>query len=124
MSNSVEKKIICTACPRGCEITIKDKNGELEISGFSCKKGEEYAREEYISPKRILTTTAMIKNGELPLCPVRTEQGIPKGMIFQAMKIISNIIMEAPIEMGDIIIENILNTGINLVSSRNVKMIT
>ena len=52
--------------------------GELIIEGHSCKRGEVYAREEFVSPKRILTTTIRVESGFLPLIPVRSDKLLPK----------------------------------------------
>ena len=119
--SSKEKKIICIACPQGCEIAVKEENGNLILSGYTCKKGEEYALEEYKAPKRILTTTIRVENGLLPLCPVRTTFPIPKDMLFLAMEQISKYKVKAPLIMGQILLENILETGVNIVASRDLR---
>ena len=114
------KDIRCIVCPTGCLVHVENINGELIIEGHSCKRGEEYAREEFITPKRILTTTMRVENGFLPLIPVRSDRPIPKERLRDALKKIAQTLAEAPIKMGDILIENILDLEINIIASRDL----
>ena len=41
----MEKHLTCICCPLGCRITVLlDGNEIANISGNTCKRGEEYAR--------------------------------------------------------------------------------
>ncbi len=115
------KDIRCIICPTGCLIHVENINGELIIEGHSCKRGEEYAREEFVSPKRILTTTMQVENGFLPLVPVRSDNPILKDKLEDALKQIARTKTKAPIKMGDVVIENILGLGINIIASRDLQ---
>lgn len=118
---SEEKKVFrCIVCPTGCEITVENVDGEVKISGFGCKRGEEYAKEEFSAPKRIITATMRVENGFLPIIPVRTEKPIPKESVFDIIKEISSVKVKAPIKVGDILIKNIHDLGINVIASRNM----
>jgi len=99
----------------------KYENGELNAEGYSCKKGKEYAIQEYIDPRRILTTTMKVKNGVLPLIPVRSNLAIPKNKLIDCMNIIANKVAEAPIKMGNVLIPNILNLNIDIIASRDLE---
>ena len=114
------KDIRCIICPTGCLVHVENVNGELIIEGHSCKRGEEYGREEFISPKRILTTTMRVENGFLPLIPVRSENPIPKDKLEETLKEIAKTITQAPIKMGDILLENVLGLDINIIASRDL----
>ena len=114
------KDIRCIVCPTGCLVHVENVNGELIIEGHSCNRGEEYAREEFISPKRILTTTIQVENGFLPLIPVRSDKPIPKDKLKDSLKEIAKLKIKAPIKMGDILIKNILDLDINIVASRDL----
>jgi len=111
-------KVICIECPLSCEVEVIDG---LEVRGNRCKKGEEYAIAEFTNPERTLTTTVRVENGVLPVIPVRSEKPIPKGLIRKCMGELALIRLKAPIKCGDVIIENILNTGIHIISSRDLK---
>ena len=119
-SASVVKVIRCIVCPTGCQIQAIKKGSEIEFEGYTCKRGLEYAQQEYYEPKRILTTTIRVENGFLPLVPVRTDKPILKDKINDALNEIANTQVKAPIEMGDILIENILGLESNIIASRNL----
>jgi CxxC motif-containing protein len=120
--SSVIKTIRCILCPTGCEIDVKKGTGdEVEFEGYTCKRGLEYAKQEYYEPRRVLTTTIRVRNGFLPLVPVRTEKAIPKEKIESALNIIAQKIIDAPIKMGDSLIKNIADTEIDLIASRNLQ---
>ncbi|MFX1502261.1 MAG: DUF1667 domain-containing protein [Promethearchaeota archaeon] len=114
------KDIRCIVCPTGCLVHVEKVNGELIIEGHSCKRGEEYAREEFVAPKRILTTTMRVENGFLPLIPVRSDSPIPKERLEETLKEIAKVITKAPIKMGDILITNVLGLDINIIASRDL----
>ncbi|MFW9971567.1 MAG: DUF1667 domain-containing protein [Candidatus Odinarchaeota archaeon] len=90
------------------------------MEGHSCKRGEEYAREVFIAPKRILTTTMRVKNGFLPLIPVRSDRPNSKERLRDTLIKIAQTVAEAPIKMGDILIENVLGIEINIIASRDL----
>ncbi|MHA1281543.1 MAG: DUF1667 domain-containing protein [Promethearchaeota archaeon] len=120
--SEIVAQIRCIVCPTGCLITVKkDEKGELTFEGYTCKRGLEYAKQEYLEPKRILTTTIRVENGFLPLLPVRTDVPILKDKLNDALNIIAQTIVKAPIKMGDILIENILGLGANVIASRDMK---
>jgi len=114
------KDIRCIICPTGCLVHIENVSGELIIEGHSCKRGEEYAREEFIAPKRILTTTIRVENGFLPLVPVRSDKPIPKEKLEETLKQIAKTIIKAPIKMGDILLKKVLGLDINIIASRDL----
>jgi CxxC motif-containing protein len=114
------KDIRCIVCPTGCVVHVENVNGELIIEGHSCKRGEEYAKDEYIAPKRILTTTMRVENGFLPLIPVRSDKPIPKDKLGETLKEIARKQVGAPIKMGDKLIENVLGLDINIIASRDL----
>ncbi|MBD3229406.1 MAG: DUF1667 domain-containing protein [Candidatus Lokiarchaeota archaeon] len=123
MSEVVDEKFItCIGCPKGCQITVKKfASGEIEAEDYFCKRGEKYAIQEYKNPTRILTTTVKVEGGQLPLIPVRSSEPIPKGKLIDCMKVIAKKSVKAPIEMGDVLIPNILDLNIDIVASRNLE---
>ena len=114
------KEIRCIVCPTGCLVHVENVNGELIIEGHSCKRGEEYAKEEFTAPKRILTTTMRVENGFLPLIPVRSHRAIPKERLKDTLKEIAQTVAKAPIKMGDILIKDVLGLEINIIASRDL----
>ncbi|MEG2788677.1 MAG: DUF1667 domain-containing protein [Romboutsia sp.] len=112
--------VTCVVCPMGCRMTIDNIDGEYKVSGNTCKRGEKYGIEEITAPRRVITSTVKLEGSYLNLLPVKTDGSIPKDMMFDVMKVLDNVIIVAPINVGDIIINNILGTGINIVSSKSV----
>lgn len=117
-----EANITCILCPIGCEIRINKKELFI-IDGAKCKKGIEYSKNEVLNPKRILTTSILVRNGNIPLVSVKTNKPIPKDKIFKILKIIKNTSVNAPIEIGEIIIKNILDTGSDIIATKTIKKI-
>lgn len=120
------KDLICITCPIGCRLTlIQDdtaENGYI-IEGNQCKRGIKYAIEEMTHPTRMIPTTVVIEGAMLNRLPVRTENPVPKGMIFDCMKEINKVVLQAPVKMGDIVIENILDTGVNIIATRSMERV-
>lgn len=112
------KELICIVCPRGCHLKV---DTELEtVTGNSCKRGEIYGLNEVKNPTRIVTSTVKIDGCDNMVVPVKTEEPIPKGMIFDVMKEINKASINLPIKVGDVIVENVLGTGVNIVSAKTV----
>ena len=88
-----------------------------EITGYTCKRGLEYAKTEVLAPVRTVTSTVRVKGGKNPVVAVKTAQPIPKGMIGQCMEVIYGIEVNAPVSIGDVICANIADTGVDLVAS-------
>jgi len=116
------KKMICIACPLGCEmeVTMNENATAFIVTGNQCKRGENYGIKEMTNPTRILTTTVKLRNSYLKRLPVRTDTAIPKEMIMSCMREINRIEVCAPIVAGMIMVKNILNTGVNVVASRSI----
>ena len=113
--------LVCIVCPVGCQLEVTKNGEEITVTGNACKRGPEYAKNEITNPTRILTTTVSVKNAKFNRIPVKTKGEIPKGMIFDAMKIINKVVLNAPVKVGDIVIENILDTGVDVVAARSLK---
>jgi CxxC motif-containing protein len=111
------KELICITCPKGCVTKVWKENGDIKIEGRICKKGKEYIKQEYIEPKRMLTSTVVVERSEVKRLPVRTRQAIPKKKLFMAMDELSHIWVTPPVKIGDVIISNLLNTGVDVIAT-------
>lgn len=118
-----KKDLICIVCPLGCNITIKENKDGYEINGNKCPRGKDYSIKEMTNPTRIIPTTVKIKNAKFPRLPVKTSKAVPKKDIFKIMKIINCVEVNAPIKIGDIIIENILELNVDIVATRNLRKV-
>lgn len=116
------KEIICTVCPTGCTIRVEGENGTItSIEGFSCPRGKVYAENEFISPVRILTSTAKVSGAKTPLVAVRSKTPVPKDKLFDCMEEIRKLNLSAPISRGDVLIANVCGTGVDIVATGEVK---
>lgn len=114
-------KIVCGSCPMECEMTaLVEERKVANIEGNGCTRGLEYGKTEAINPKRQLTTTVKIYNARYPLLPVRTTRPISLEYVPILIKMIKETEVIAPINMGDVILENIFNTGIDVIASRSL----
>lgn len=113
--------IICVACPKGCRLEARRKNGELLVANAGCKRGKDYAVGEINDPRRMVTSTVRVNDGIHPLAPVYTESPFPKGKINDLLQEISQVQLHAPVKYRQVIIKDALNTGINVLASRDLK---
>ena len=116
-----KESLICVSCPMGCHLDIEiPAQGPWQITGNQCKRGLVYAKAELTNPVRVLTSTVKILNGFLNRVPVRTSDALPKPMLFDAMKVINKVVLQAPVKMGDVVIQDLLGTGIDVLASRSM----
>ncbi|MFA0815113.1 MAG: DUF1667 domain-containing protein [Anaerofustis sp.] len=118
----MRKELICLTCPVGCRITAEadDHMNLTSVTGNGCKRGAVYAKQELVSPKRMLTSLVRVKGGDLPVVSVKTEEAIPKGLLFDVMEDLSKIELVAPVQIGDIVLRNVRNSHVNVVASKNI----
>lgn len=110
-------KLICIVCPRGCHLEVDEK---LNVTGNSCKRGEVYGKAEVTNPTRTVTSTVKLNSKSLKMLPVKTDKPISKSKMFEVIEILKNISVNAPIKSGEEIVKNILDTDVNIVSTRTV----
>jgi len=115
------KNIICISCPAGCSMeALSDGIKILSVSGNQCKKGIKFAEDEIINPIRILTTTVNINSGIVSRLPVRSKTGVPKEKVMQMAAELKKVKAATPVKMGDVILSDILASGIDIISSMSV----
>lgn len=116
-----KREITCTRCPMGCFLSVEmDDTKVLNVSGNTCIRGEEYGKKECTNPTRIVTSTIPVIGGAINVVPVKTDKDIPKDKIFELIKLLKNVKVNAPIKIGDVIYKNILGTDANIVATRNI----
>lgn len=121
---SEHRKMTCILCPVGCEINVQTQDAKIEnISGNACKRGEKYANTEVIDPRRTLTTTVRVSGGRLPLVSVKSANPLPKERLMDSMHVIANTQAAAPVGIGDVIVADILGTGVDIVATSCVDLL-
>ena len=114
-------ELICIGCPLGCNLTVKMNEKEVEeVTGNNCKKGADYAKKEVTNPTRIVTSIVRVEGGHLAVVPVKTKEDIPKSKIDDCIKELKNLKAVAPVKIGDVLLQNIAGTGVDIVATRNI----
>jgi len=113
--------IICIKCPLGCplEVVICGKTVE-NVAGQRCRRGEVYAKKETTNPTRIVTASVPVKGGIYEMLPIKTASDISKDKIFECMSALKEIIAQAPVKIGDVVVHNVAGTGVNFVATREI----
>lgn len=113
----MSKEMICIMCPRGCHIKVSK---DLVVSGNVCPRGKTYAIEEFTHPMRILTTTMKTTNKKHPRISIKSEKAIPKELIFKAMDEINHHMLHKHVNIGDIVIKDICQTGVDMIATKSI----
>ena len=124
-------KLVCIVCPRGCTMEVTENNGEYEVTGNFCKRGRDFAVAEQTMPMRTICSTVATAFKEAPVLPVRVSADIPKDKIydgfyfdknvnFDVMQEINKVVVKERIGRGDIVIENVLGLGVDVIATASI----
>ncbi len=114
------KELICIVCPQGCRLKVDEAN-DYAVSGNRCARGEDYGRTELSNPTRVLTSTVDVLGSHIARCPVKTNGAIPKSKMFEAMEKVRAVKLTAPVRSGQVVIADLLGTGVDLVATRDME---
>ena len=115
------RDFICIGCPLGCPLTVTIENGEVtEVKGNTCPKGDTYARKEVTNPTRIVTSTVAVEGGVAPFVSCKTAADIPKSKIFDVTNALKNVVVKAPVAIGDVLLADVASTGVDIIATKNV----
>ena len=114
------RELTCIVCPRGCALRVEIEEGkDLVVTGNACPRGVQYAIDECTHPMRTITSTVRAQDGSV--IPVKTDRTIPKEKMFECMVEINKAVATLPAHVGDVVIENVLGTGANVVITANAE---
>ena len=120
-----KKHLTCIGCPMGCPLELIIVDGEIhEISGNECQRGEDYARQEYSDPRRMVSTTVTCLSGLWPRLPVKTAEAVPKNKVIEVVRVLHTLKIKAPVQMGQVVLDNIAGTGIAAIATRSLPLKT
>jgi len=74
----------------------------------------------YEEDKGIFTTLVRVKGSIVNVVSVKSSQPIERKIFIECSKALSRIYVGIPIKSGEIICKNILNTGVDILATRNV----
>jgi CxxC motif-containing protein len=112
-------ELVCIVCPASCNLKVYLEDNDLKIEGASCPRGVEFAKNEVMNPVRYVMSVVKVRGGDMPTVSVITRKPVPKDCIWRVMEALTNVEIEAPVEIGDIVLRDICGTDI--VATRRVK---
>lgn len=111
------KELTCIVCPRGCRLKVDDN---MVVTGNSCPRGEKYAINELTNPTRTITSSIRVNNRPYILVSVKTDKPVPKDKMFDVMKEIDKLSIDAPTRIGQVVLTNVLGTDANIVITKDI----
>ncbi len=116
-----KRELTCIGCPLGCAVTVTLDGGQIiEVTGNTCKRGDDYARKEVTHPTRIVTSTVCVDKGVAPMVSVKTKTDIPKDKIFDCIRALKGLTVSAPVDIGDVVAKNVADTGVDVIATKAV----
>ena len=114
-------ELTCIGCPMGCPLIVTMEDGAVvSVTGNTCPRGDAYARRECVAPVRTVTGTVAIEGAALPVLPVRTNGEVPKTQVFDVARALRTVKVQAPIAIGDVVLQNVCGTGVDVVAAKNM----
>ena len=116
-----KKELTCIGCPMGCPLVVEMENGAVsKVTGNTCPRGDAYGRKEVTNPTRIVTSTVRVEGGTLPVVSCKTRTDIPKGKIFDVVRALKTVTVPAPVAIGQVLVDNVADTGVEIIATKNV----
>ena len=118
------RELTCICCPLGCSLTATmEQSGEITVTGNTCPRGAEYAKTEWLDPRRVVTSTVVVtgqKEGEEAMVSVKTKQAIPKDKMMDCIRELADVSLKAPVRIGDVVITNVAGTGVDVIATKDI----
>jgi len=112
---------LCIGCPLGCRLEVETEDGAIvEVRGHSCRRGKEFAVQEHTDPRRFVTTTVRVEGGVWPRLPVKTAGSVPKDRMIDVARALHEVTLRAPVALGDVVLHDVLGTGVDVVATRDL----
>ena len=119
-----ERRLTCIICPKGCSLRVRLEAGRVTlVEGNHCKRGAQYAEKEVTNPTRTVTTTIPIRGGCEKILSVKTRTDIPKAKVQACMQALKNVTAEAPVQIGDVILSDVAETGVDIIATKEISEI-
>ena len=116
-----QAEMTCICCPIGCALTVTmQPDSRATVNGNKCPRGAAYGEKEMTNPTRIVTSTVRVAGRKDVVVGVKTASDIPKGKIMECMKELSAIDVTPPVKIGDVVLANVADTGVNIVVTRGI----
>lgn len=115
----------CICCPLGCQLDVTLARGEgaaqvQEVSGYTCKRGKDYAVQEATCPVRMVTVAVSVQGRLLPVS-AKTAQPVPKASMPAVVAAAQGLRVVPPVRVGDVLLGDASGTGVALVATKDVE---
>lgn len=111
--------MICIVCPVGCHISVDQDH---HVTGNKCPRGEAHGIKEATDPRRVLTTSVRTTFETMPRLSVKSREAVPKGIMFDIIDVLDHVLITKPITIGDVVIKDVLGTGIDIISTKSIDL--
>ena len=123
MNRMEKRELICIGCPLGCILTVEMNEGAVvNVTGNTCPRGKVYAEKEVTNPTRIVTSSVRVKGGDRVSVSCKTKSDIPKSKIFDVARALRDVEAQAPVAIGDVLVEDVAGTGVQIVATSHVDL--
>ncbi len=116
-------EFLCIRCPKGCRLRVVVDGDYIAVTGYECLEGKKYGEEEVRNPKRMVTSTVRILGAKYPRLPVRTAEPVPKDRILDVIAALRGVVVRAPVRRGQVIVENVAGTGVDVIAERDMEAV-
>lgn len=117
-----KRELTCIGCPMGCILEVElDGTEVVKVTGNTCPRGKDYGIKECTNPTRIVTSSVLVENGQETVVPVKTEKDIPKEKVYDVIKLLKDVTINAPVNIGDVVLKNIFDTGVNIIATKKIE---
>ena len=116
-------EFLCIRCPKGCRLRVVVDGDDIAVTGYECLEGKKYGEEEVRNPKRMVTSTVRILGAKYPRLPVRTAEPVPKDRILDVIAALRGVVIRAPVRRGQVIVENVAGTGVDVIAERDMEAV-
>ena len=118
----MKRELVCIICPKGCRLSIEYEGNRLtSVNGAVCFKGKEFATSEIADPRRNFVGSVSILNGSFRTLSVKSNRPIPLEKLTHLGKLSHEIVVEAPVEVGDKVATGLLDGEVDLIATRKVQ---
>jgi CxxC motif-containing protein len=117
----MKKEMVCVVCPVSCRMNVDiNEAGDIFVSGNKCKRGVTYAELELTHPTRKVSSTVKIDKGIHMRLPVKSDTEVPKALLLDIVKALDDVMITAPVRIGDVVAKDVLGSGINFIATRSM----
>ena len=114
----MKRNLTCIICPKGCSLTAERIGEQVEVSGFTCPRGKEYATNELLHPVRTVTAAVRVANREHTMVSVKTAVPVPKDQMMDVMDVIHTLTVQTPVAIGQVLASNVC--GADIIASKQI----